>query len=162
MFRDSLELLDPIPRLALRPTLTIQEGRRHARIGELFFPPHDSLLNRHGRGADRLNGADHDEVVAEPPGLPVADVHLDDRIGAAAAAELGELVDAHSPDHVGARPLHIFEIVGIIDDAVGVGVLEIDGEREMVLVAGEAAAIGLVEVVHPDALASGDSQRNPA
>jgi hypothetical protein len=47
--------------------------------------------------------------------------------------------------HVRAGALHEFQIIGIIDDPGGVGVLEIDGQREAVLAADEAAAIGLVE-----------------
>ena len=36
-------------------------------------------------------------------------------------------------------------VFGIIDDTGGVGVLEIDGQREVMLRADEAAAIGFVE-----------------
>ena len=59
--------------------------------------------------------------------------------------QLGGLVDSHRADHVRARPLHELQVIGIIDDAVGVRVLEVDRQREMMLMAHEAAAIGRVE-----------------
>ena len=72
-------------------------------------------------------------------------LHLGDGIGAAVAVERRALVDADGADHVGPRPLHELQIVGVVDDAGRVGVLEIDGQGEMVLGADEAAAIGCVE-----------------
>ena len=93
-----------------------------------------------------LDRADDDEVVAEPGGLAIADVRLGDVIGASVRSMGRGLVDADGADHVRPRPLHELQIIGVIDDAGGVGVLEIDGQREMVLGADEAAAIGCVEI----------------
>ena len=83
---DCLKFLDPISRLALRPSFAIEEGRRHPRVGELFFPPHDPLMNQHRGCADLLDSADDLQIVAEPAGLAVADIDLDHRISAAAGA----------------------------------------------------------------------------
>ena len=57
---------------------------------------------------------------------------LGDDVDALAALDRGALVDPDRAQHVRARALHIFEIIGIIDDARDVRVLEIDAEREMV------------------------------
>ena len=101
-----------------------------------------------------LDGRDDDEVVAEPGGPQVADVGLGHGIDAVPASMRGALVDPGGAQHVGAGALHEFEIIGIIDDAGGVGVLEIDGQRETMLAADEAAAIGLVEDAIAGPLAS--------
>src|SRR3979409_2694526 len=95
--------------------------------------------------ADLFDAADDLQVLAEPAGTPVLDVDLDYRIGAPRSGELGRLVDADRADHVGPRALHELQIIGIINDTEGVGVLEIDAEPEPVLVTYEAAAIGCVE-----------------
>src|SRR5688500_187292 len=58
----------------------------------------------------------------------------------------GILIDPGSADHVRSSALHEPQIIGVIDDAGGVGVLEIDGQREMMLGADEAAAIRSVDV----------------
>ena len=68
-------------------------------------------------GADLLDRADDDEIVAEPRRAEVADVDVGDRIGAAAALKLGDLVDPGGADHVRAGPLHELQIIGVIDDA---------------------------------------------
>ena len=77
---------------------------------------------------------------SRPAGL--ADVDLGHDIGAAAGSKLGSLVDSDRAEHVGPGALHELQIIGVIDDPVGVGVLEIDREREVVLGPDEAAAIG--------------------
>ena len=122
----------------------------------------NSLMNVNRRCADLIDCADDLKVVTKPAGLLVADVDLDDRIGAARGAKLGRLVDADGADHVRPRALHELQIIGIIDDSVRVGVLEIDGQREAVLVADEAATIRRVEIpAHLTALASADCAVNP-
>ena len=40
------------------------------------------------------------------------------------------------------------QVIGVIDDAGDVGVLEIDAQREMVRAAHEGALIGMVDVAH--------------
>jgi hypothetical protein len=42
------------------------------------------------------------------------------------------LLDSHGPQPLGARTLHEFEVVRVVDDASSVGVLPVnaDGERE--------------------------------
>ena len=132
-----------------RPAFTVEEGGRDAGVGQQFGPAHDSLMNVDRGCADLFDGADDLQIVAEPAGPAIADVDLDHRIGAAVAAELGRLVDPDRADHVRPGPLHELQIIGVIDDAVGVGVLEIDAEREAVLVADKAAAIGRVERIAP-------------
>ena len=106
----------------------------------------NSLLNVDRRCADLIDRADDLKVVTEPRRLTVADVDLDHGIGASRRAQLGRLVDSDRADHVRARPLHELQVIGIIDDAVGVRVLEIDRQREMMLTAHKAAAIRHIQV----------------
>ena len=110
-----------------------------------------------------IDCADDLNVVTKPAWLLVADVDLDDRIGAARGAKLGRLVDADGADHVRPRALHELQIIGVIDDSVRVGVLEIDRQREAVLVANEAATVRRVEDSGSilTALASADFRSKP-
>ena len=73
-------------------------------------------------------------------------MRLGDDIDAFARLEHRTLIDADRAEHVRARSFHIFQVVGIIDDARRVRVLEIDAQREAVLVAHERTAVGLVAV----------------
>src|SRR4051812_38744842 len=119
-------------------------------------------MNIDGGCADLIDRADDLKVVAEAAGPLVLNVDLDDGIGAAGRAKLRRLVDADGADHVRPRPLHELQIIGVIDDAVGVGVLEIDRQREPMLLADEAAAIGRVEVSgHLAAIAPTSRIRSP-
>jgi len=95
-------------------------------------------------------------TLTEPRRLPVTDRDVGNRIDATAPLHLRPLVDARGSKHVGAGTLHEFEIIGIIYDPGGVGVLIIDRQREAMLAAGEAAAIRTIEgpLSHPAALAS--------
>src|SRR5678815_5018866 len=102
-------------------------------------------MNRHGRGADRVDGADHNEVLAQIGRRSIFYRDVSDRIGTAARIQLRLLVDPGGADHVGAGALHELQIICVIDDARRVRVLEIDGQGESMLGADEAAAVGLVE-----------------
>ena len=86
------------------------------------------------------------QIVVELRRGAIFDHQLGDDIDALAALDRGALVDAGGAQHVRARPLHIFQIVGVIDDARYVRVLEIDAEREMVDAPDEGALIRPVEV----------------
>src|SRR4051812_37056532 len=119
--RDGLEFLDPFAGLPPRPALTVEEGGRDASVGQQFRSTHDSLMNIDRGCADLFDAADDLQVLAEPAGTPVLYVDLYYRIGAPGAGELGRLVDADRADHVGPRALHELQIIGIINDTVGVG-----------------------------------------
>ena len=95
--------------------------------------------------ADVGEGRDELKIVAEPGGLQIFDRGLGNGVNPGAGGERSGLVDPRSAQHVGAGALHIFEVIGVIDDPGGVGILEIDGQGEVVLRPDEAAAIGLVE-----------------
>jgi hypothetical protein len=56
------------------------------------------------------------------------------------------VADARRPQEVGPPALAIAEVVGVVDDARGVGVLVIDPHRQDVLAALNAAGIGFVAV----------------
>ena len=92
----------------------------------MFGPAHDSLMNVDRGSTHRLDRTDDDQVVAQARGPEVADRDLGHEISAAVAAQHRRLIDADGSDHVRARPLHELQIIGVIDDASGVGVLEID------------------------------------
>src|SRR3954447_16051279 len=89
-----LAFFDPFSWLASWPSFAVEESRGHPRVGELFFPAHDSLMNQHRGRAHLLDRTDDQQVVAEARRLSVADVDLDHGIGAAGALELAALVDS--------------------------------------------------------------------
>src|SRR5690348_12612027 len=90
------------------------------------------------------------------------DVDLDDRISAPARSQLRCLIHAYRPNEVGPGLLHEVQVVGVIDDAVRIRVLEIDAEREMVLAAKETAAVGGVEFPgHLRAISPTSRMRSP-
>ena len=103
-------------------------------------------MNATGCGADLDQSARDDQRVVEPCRLPVSDGEIGDDIEAPARLEGSALVDAGGAKHVRPRPLHEAEIIGVIDDARKIGVLEIDAQREAVLAAFEAALRGLIEI----------------
>ena len=104
-------------------------------------------MNVDGGCPNGFDRADDDQIVAEASGATIFDVHFGDVIGASIRAQRRALVDADRADHVRPRPLHELQIIGVIDDPVGIRVLEIDAQREMMLAADKAAAIGDVEVM---------------
>jgi hypothetical protein len=141
----------PVPRLALWPSVEGKESGGDPRIGDCFGSAHDLLMNDGGRGADGFDPAYHDQIVAEAGRAAVADRDLGDRVNPFSGVERGALIDPDGAQHVRAGALHIFEIIGVIDDPGSVGILEIDGQREAMFRPDEAAAIRQVKVVghHP-------------
>ena len=150
--------------LAARPAIGREKSGGNPRLGECFSPAHDPLMNERRGGADGVDMADDDEIVAEPRRAEVADRDVGDGIDPLAGIERGALVDPDGAQHVRPSALHILQIIGVIDDSGGVGVLEIDAQRKAVLSADEAAAIGCVEGRCPIATALTSRVRgaNPA
>ena len=147
----------------MRPLVRGQECGGHGRVGQYLVAAHDSLMNRDGDGANGFDRADDDEVVTEIGGLSIFDRDFGDCISASGCVQLGPLVDLGAPDHVGPGALHELQIIRVIDDAGGVGVFEIDGERKAMLAADKAAAVRLVEIAaHAGAVARGDSEGQTA
>src|SRR5207342_3486356 len=139
---DLLELFDAGAGLPLRPVVRIEEGGGDASIRQCFRPPHDSLMNGDAGRPDLLDGRYNEQVVAKLRRPKIADVDLGYGIDPFAGLLRRLLVDTDRPEHVGPGSLHELQIIGIIDDTGRVGVLEIDRQREAVLLADEPAAIG--------------------
>ena len=72
-------------------------------------------------------------------------------IGSARARSSVWLTPA-SAQEVGPAALAIAQVVGVVDDARGVGVLVVDPHRQPVLAAVEAAGVGFV-AIHPASVA---------
>ena len=107
-------------------------------------------MNLDRGGTNLLDAAEDDKFLPEARRLQIADAALGDVISAVSRAEHFGLIDPDRAQHVGAGPLHELQIIGVVDHAGSVGVLEIDAEREPVLAADESAAVGLVEVFRRD------------
>ena len=102
-------------------------------------------MNIHRRCADLFDGADDLKIIAEPGRAAVVDVNMRRQNRRCRRRAASRLFDPDCADHVGTGTLHELQIIGVIDDASGVGVLEIDAECETMLLADEAAAVGSVE-----------------
>jgi phosphomannomutase len=142
---DLSELFDPFSWLTPRPAIAVEERGGDDCVGQQFRPTHDSLMNMNRRCADLFDAADDPKVFAEPRRPPVADVDVSHEISAAVAPQHVRLVNADRPDHVRAGALHELQVIGVIDHASRVRVLEIDGQRETMLATDESAAVGRVE-----------------
>src|SRR5690348_288432 len=103
-------------------------------------------MNMDRRCADLFDAADDLKLRAEPRGPAVADVDVGHEISRSVPAKHRTLVDSYGAEHVRAGALNELQIICIVDDARRVRVLEIDGKREAVLRADEAAAVRQVEV----------------
>src|SRR3546814_2732864 len=58
---------------------------------------------------------DHQQVIVQSGGSFVADGKIRNSVKALAAFQIVILVDPDQPEHVGSRPLHIAQIIGVID-----------------------------------------------
>ena len=145
MGHDGVEPIDPRPWLAGGPAFGGEKSGGNPRFGQWLALAHDRLMNVDAGRADVGEGRDELKIVAEPGGLQIFDRGLGNGINPGPGGKRGGLVDPRGAQHVGAGALHIFEVIGVIDDPGGVGILEIDGQGEVVLRPDEAAAIGLVE-----------------
>jgi hypothetical protein len=143
---DHVEPLDPVLGLALRPAVSVQEGGSHPRVGQYFLAAHDPLMNVDGGGPNRFDRAEDEQIVAEPGRFTIFDCHFSDVIGASIGSKGLTLVHSYGSNHVGPRPLHELEIVGVVNDPGGVRVLEIDRQGEPVFGPDEATAIRNVEI----------------
>ena len=141
-----LERFDPRPRLARRPPRRADQRRSHVRLGQYLRLAHDSLLNVDRSGTHLLQRRHHDQRIVEPCRGAVADRECGDGIGASACLLVGALVDPDEPQHVRTGTLHVAQVIGVIDDARQVGILEIDAHRETMRAVDKAARSGLVEV----------------
>src|SRR3546814_3164019 len=74
----------------------------------------------------------YQKVIVQSGGSFVADGKIRNSVKALAAFQIVILVDPDQPEHVGSRPLHIAQIIGVIDQAGKVRVLKIDMYREFV------------------------------
>ncbi len=112
----------------------IEARDAHARL--------DHELARAGRGAPvdalreaqrcrplRLRLAAHLELIVEPRGRAVLDLEADHREQHPLLALQPLLREAARAQPLGARALEEAQVVGVVDDATGIGVLPVDARR---------------------------------
>jgi hypothetical protein len=103
-------------------------------------------MNGDAGGQHAADGADHHQVVVELGRPMIFDPRLGNRIGALAAIHRGALIDAERTQDVRPRPFDELQIIGVIDDARGISILDIDAQRETVLAIPEPAAIRRLQI----------------
>src|SRR3546814_3531988 len=99
----------------------------------------DLLRKYHARAAYRLDRADDQQIGVELRGAAVFYGEIGDRPRAFTGLHRCPLIDARDPQHVRPRAFHIAQVIGVVDDARQVGVLEIDARPEMMLGPDEGA-----------------------
>ena len=113
-------------------------------------------MNIHRCRPEAEEPADHRQFVAEPGRRAIFDGEFGDCIRPFPALVCRALVDPGGDQHIRARALHEPEIIGVIDHAGQISVLELDTQDKMMLEADETAECW--ERVH----ARGPSRASPA
>src|SRR6185437_4411597 len=126
-------------RQALRPAVLTQAGDLEDKANQQRIAAPHILIEIERGAAERLEPRHDDQIVIEPRRQKIvggAAPHHKDEPGLGAQPLL---LDAEAAQHLGARPLGEFEVVGIIDEAGGVGVLVIDTHGKEIGAVGDDA-----------------------
>src|SRR3546814_14803292 len=84
----------------------------------------DALRNYHARAAYRLDRADDQQIVVELRGAAVFYGEIGDRPRTFTGLHRCPLIDARDPQHVRPRASPIAQVIGVVDAARQVGVLQ--------------------------------------
>ena len=112
-------------------------------------------MNGDARRSHFAQARHHHKLVIEPGGSEITDGQIGQDIHTFARVERGTLIDPGDRQHVGAGTLHEAQIVGVIDNARQVSVLEEDAHRKAVLPPGKSPALRKVVRRHVAAIACG-------
>src|SRR6185437_270790 len=126
-------------RQALRPAVLTQAGDLENQADEQRIAALHILIEIERGAAQRLEPRHDDQIVVEPRRQKVvggAAPHDEDEAGLGAQPLL---LDAQAAQHLGARAFGEFEVVGVIDEAGGVGVLVIDARGKEIGAVGDDA-----------------------
>src|SRR5579885_3223042 len=128
-------------RQAMRPAGAAKAGDAEIERDQHGVPSSDLLREIERRGADASDPGLDRELVVEPRRSEVIGGAMADHEHETSLLAHPFLLETGEAQQLGARPLRVFEIVGVIDKAGGVGVLIIDSDgKEMRAVADRAGA----------------------
>ena len=102
-------------------------------------------MNMHRRRANAYQPRHKHQRVVEFRRATKFDRHVGHRIGTLPGFHHSALVDPDQSHHVGPGALHVAQVIGVIDHAHLIGLLEKDAHRESVLASVEASFDRLVD-----------------
>ena len=109
-----------------------------------MLAPHDSLMNDDACRPYLDQSRDDAQRIVQPGRRMISDRQIGDRIGPLTRFVRRALVYACDAQHVRPGALHEAQVIGMIDHARKIGVLEIDAHRKAMLVPHEAPGIRLI------------------
>src|SRR5579862_1844731 len=115
---------------AYRPPVAANTGNADRRAHEYRVVALHILIEQDGRAAQFLDARLDDELVIEPGRRQIFELGAPHDEGRALDLAPTLMLDAEEAHHLGARALDEFQIVRVIDDARGIGVLVIDADRK--------------------------------